>query len=682
MVFSFFVLAGIFAYLFATFNPNLIFLETIPAGGDTPSHYMAFKYMKEYLLPNGKIMGYFMGNYAGFPIFYHYFPLPFFLASMLSEFLPPQVAFKLTTILGSLFLPIATYLLFSLLGFERSICLFSSILSLYFLFNEENTMWGGNIPSTLAGEFAFSFSFSVFVALLGFIFYGIEKERHLILNSVLFAIMGLSHGYTLFTFLLISTFFLLKRTPIKELLYLFKFYLLGVGFMAYWFIPFLYNLPYTTPFMFKWHFGSIREVLPPHMVPFFALSFAAFFYFFKEKSVRFLLYSFSVSVFLYFIAYPIGLGDIRFLTFAQYFLLLPSVLWTKRLGIAKMKYVILFFLFTAVFLRFNTTYIPKWIEWNYSGIESKPAYPELVRIFEKLKELHDGGRVVYEHSLSYDKYGTVRIFELMKMFTGRDTLEGLYMQSSITSPYVFYIQSEISKEISAPFWQYPVANLDLKTASMHLSMFGVTHYIVKSDKVKEEIRKFPDYYEPLAKIGDIEIYKVKTTDYILVKPVTMEPVVYRGKNWKKDFYEWFKDPQNLDVPLILAEKDDVRFRLETEDIKNIPRRPLCFPLSRFTIRVTQRPEEIQFETPLIGHPHLVRVSYHPLFRVEGAKKVYLCAPSFMLVIPESGFVSIKFDRSWIHTMGDLYFFLSLGFLVILVLKKRTSRLNGHPSTRI
>ena len=72
------VLIAIFAYIASFINPEIFFSSTITAGGDTASHYNAAKYLKEYLLPHGKIIGWEPGNYAGFPLFQFYFPLPFY----------------------------------------------------------------------------------------------------------------------------------------------------------------------------------------------------------------------------------------------------------------------------------------------------------------------------------------------------------------------------------------------------------------------------------------------------------------------------------------------------------------------------------------------------------------------------------------------------------------------------
>lgn len=668
------------AFLFTFFNPFLLFLKTVPAGGDTPSHYMTCLYMKEYLLPNGKVMGWFMGNYAGFPILYHYFPLPFIFATILSFILPLEVSFKIVTVLGTFLLPFTVYLFFRLLRFERPVPIVGSISTLAFLFNEKNSMWGGNIPSTLAGEFSFSLSLSIFVLLLGTFFRGVEEKRHVILNSCLFALMALSHGYTTLTFCAISTFFLFRREFFQNLLYLLRFYFLSFCFISFWFIPFLFNLPYTTPSMFKWAFSSIFEVFPPILIPFFILSVPSFLLGFRDKRMQFLAFSILISLLLYFLAYPLRLGDIRFLSFTQFFLALSPATLFSLIRFQEKGFLPIIALFVTLFwVELSTTYTRDWIWWNFTGLEAKRDFSELMEIFDYLKRHNDGGRVAYEHSSSYDRFGTIRIFELMRMFAGRDTLEGLYMQSSISAPFVFYIQSEISDEVSAPFWQYPVTTLNLELASRHLPMFGVTHLLVRSERVKKEIRRFGRLYALEKRIGDVEIYRVKTTVDRLVTPARFEPVLFTKRTWKRDFYEWFKKPDTLHVPLVFEDEKASGFRLKTDDIKRIPVKPLSLPSNTYTIRVTQKPERIEFETPFVGHPHIIRISYHPFWKVQGAKKIYLCAPSFMLVIPERPYVSLVFSRSFLHYISETITALSIIFcLFVLIMGKRGLKEHVEP----
>lgn len=662
--------ALIILFLLSFFNPYLLFLKTVPAGGDTPSHFMTALYLKEYLIPSRKIMGYFMGNYAGFPLLYHYFPLPFLITYFFSLFLHLEIAFKLVTVLGTFLLPFSTYLFFRFLSFERPVPVTGAILSLFFLFNEKNSMWGGNIPSTLSGEFAFSLSLCIFVVLVGLLFREIDQRKNLPLLSFLLALMCLSHGYTLIVFVGSSIFYLLRKRQPSQALFLLELILSGFGISSFWFIPFIYNLPWVTPFGFRWAFSSVKEILPPSLFPFFLLT--VFYLFFTDNDRRksFFVFTISVSLALYFVAPFVGLGDIRFLNFCQFFLTIlcaPLCLKLVRFPRLLRMFPFLFFVLSCSLIRLNTTYIYSWIRWNYEGLEAKEGFHEVMEVFHYLRTHNDGGRVAYEHSTLYEHTGTIRIFELLPILSGRQTLEGVYMQSSISSPFVFYMQSEISEEASAPFSQYGCSSLDLDTASAHLSLFGVTQFIARSERVKREIRTHKEAYRLERRIGDYDIYRVLTTRDRLVTPCIYEPNAYFSRSWRREFYEWFKRRDHLDVPVVLDRTGT--FRIRAECIEKLEKVPLCFPSGTYTIRVYVRPEEVSFETPLIGHPHIVKITYHPLFRVEGAKKIYLCAPSFMLVVPEKNYVKITFDASRLHRISWGVTVFSLLFLIFTMLRE-------------
>lgn len=225
----------IFLFFLHFFSPKLLFLETTISGGDTASHYPTAVYLKKVLLPEGKVMGWNPSNYAGFPLFYHYFPLSFLLMVALSLLAPLKVAFKLVTFLSVILLPPSVYLMFYFLGYGRGVSCIGSLVSVAFLFNEKNSMWGGNIPSMLAGEFSFSLSLVFFTVLFGSIYKGIKEKRHLVLNAFLVALTGLSHGYTLVTMGISNIFYLFSENWKSNLYYLFRVYFFGSFLMAFWF---------------------------------------------------------------------------------------------------------------------------------------------------------------------------------------------------------------------------------------------------------------------------------------------------------------------------------------------------------------------------------------------------------------------------------------------------------------
>ncbi len=105
---------------------------------------------------------------------------------------------------------------------------------------------------------------------------------------------------------------------------------------------------------------------------------------------------------------------------------------------------------------------PSWITLELLGLRGRRRlWPVFKAVNEHLRGDFRDPRVVYEHSSSHEPLGTIRAFENLPLFSGRSTLEGLYMQASPTAPFVFYTQSEISKEQSCPFPDYGCSRLNL-----------------------------------------------------------------------------------------------------------------------------------------------------------------------------------------------------------------------------
>lgn len=615
-------------------------------------------------------MGWMQANYCGFPVFYHYFPLTFIFMALLGYIIPLQVSFKLITVLGTFLLPASVYLMFRILRYSFPVPVLGAIFSLAFLFNENNSMWGGNIPSTLAGEFSFSFSLAIFMVFLATVYQGIKENKWIVLNALLFFLMGFSHGYTLVFFIFISLFYILSSRPfLKNIWYLFKVGALGGVLLAFWLLPFIANIPYVTPFHIVWAFGSIWEIFPPILIPFFILTIFGLIAFIKERRTIFFGFIIMMAILLYFAGPRIGLVDIRFLTFTQLFLTIVGAVGIGTLS-SKLKYSqlvpVILILVTFLWVNENSNYIKNWIDWNYSGFEQKESWPKVKEMFDYLKQTNDGGRVVYENAMAYESLGTQRIFESLKLFAGRDTLEGLYMQSSISGPVVFYIQSEISKDVSAPFWSYPVSPFNLKNGAQHLRNFAVTQFIVRSDKVKKAIKGMPEYRFQ-KKFGDCSVYKVMGSDPHYVVPAKYEPNLYTGENWKKDFYAWFKVPDIQDVPVVRGERDSSRFKFKTEDAVKLKREKIRE--TRYLISEEIGNESIEFSTSLVGHPHIIRVSYHPNWRVEGAERIYLTTPAFMLVYPEQKNVKLTFGKSKYNYIGEGISLFGWIFIGIYLLRR-------------
>ena len=660
------VMVFIFIFLLSYFKPELILSKTTISGGDTGSHNYLVYYLRDYLLPHGKIVGWSPGWYAGIPMFNFYFPLSYLLMVSLGYLIPIQISVKIITVLGTFLMPVATFASMKLMRFKFPMPIIAAIFTLPFLFMEANSMWGGNIPSTLAGEFSYSLSFSLMILFFGTLYHGIKSSRMIITNSILFAAITLTHAYTMIFAPVSSLFFILERKKknfIKNFKYLFKVYIITFLLVAFWLLPLLSKIQYRTPFDYIWTIGSIKEVFPNILLPFYALATFGAYKGIKRKDERVLLLLFAIlmSMVLYKLAILLKLTDIRFVPFLQFF---PLLLAAYAISEIKKQmnpiFVLVVLLVVTCWVANNTTFIDYWIKWNYSGFESKEYWPQLKNITDYLTELPPG-RVVHEFSNVHDKFGTVRTLEDIPLFTGKPVLEGLTIESAVNAPFVFWIQSEISKTPTCPLPRMQCSYFNLENGIEHLKLFNVNYLIATSDKLKNETRNNMEV--TLLKIfDDIEIYRINNTGRY-VEVAKNEPVLVKTKNWKSLSLEWFKRMDLIDTPLVFSSQHEDRFKLMIENdnlnsIKKIPVNSNCW----INERVSN--EEVKIKTNCIGKPLLVKISYFPNWKVEGANKVYLVSPAFMLIYPEQENVRLYYGDTTIDIVGKI---LSVLGLIIVIL---------------
>jgi hypothetical protein len=248
------VLATCAVFIVLQLQPGLLVRNTTPAGGDMGAHVWAPAYLRDHLLPHLQLAGWTPDWYAGFPAFQFYMVVPSLLIVVLdagihgwAAWLPalagvafggvavwqrhvPRrrnlaigmavlafalvgfsygVAFKLVTVSGVVTLPLAVYAFGRLAGARFPTPAVMAVATLPFLFYRGFTIYGGNVASTLAGEFAFSMSLSLGILYVGVILRGLRTGEHRALAAVLLALTGLCH--------LIPAFWVLAATAVAVL---------------------------------------------------------------------------------------------------------------------------------------------------------------------------------------------------------------------------------------------------------------------------------------------------------------------------------------------------------------------------------------------------------------------------------------------------------------------------------
>jgi hypothetical protein len=206
------VVVACVVFVFVQLGPANILSSSTPAGGDMGAHVWGPAYLRDNLLPQGRLTGWTPDWYAGFPAYQFYMVLPSLLIALFSYVLPYGVAFKLVAISGLLSLPIAAWAFGRLTRLPFPIPPLLAVAATVFLFDRSFSILGGNIASTLAGEFAFSMSLSFALLYLGVVGRGLENGKHRGWAAALLALTALCH--------LIPLIFALTGTVVWFLLYM------------------------------------------------------------------------------------------------------------------------------------------------------------------------------------------------------------------------------------------------------------------------------------------------------------------------------------------------------------------------------------------------------------------------------------------------------------------------------
>ena len=257
--------------IFLTLQPSLIFRNNTPTGGDMGAHVYGPAYLRDHLLTSLRLSGWSNDWYSGLPIYRFYMVVPALFVVALDILLPYGIALKLVAVAGLLALPLCTWLFARLARLAFPIPELLVVASTIFLFDESFTIYGGNIASTMAGEFSFSIALAFAVLGFGVFWRGIETGGYRIAATILLALSALSHGIVLlFAFLGYLLILAMHKEPAK---WRYGAPVIGTAVLlsAFWVLPFLLNHAYMTDMKYEpqpsgFGEGWVEMFFPLHIV--------------------------------------------------------------------------------------------------------------------------------------------------------------------------------------------------------------------------------------------------------------------------------------------------------------------------------------------------------------------------------------------------------------------------------
>jgi hypothetical protein len=225
--------------VFASLGVSEIFNTNTPTGGDMGAHVWGPDYLLHHLLPDFRLTGWTPDWYAGFPAYVFYMVVPSLAIVWLHVGLPwylgvplaaavgvgawllgrrfrthvsrvalavaavfvagllvgidYNIAFKLVVVSGLVAIPLCAYALGRAASLAFPLPPLLALGATLFLYEGGFSILGGNILSTMAGEFAFSISLAFALLYLAVLFRGVHTGRDRALAAVLFALVVTNH---------------------------------------------------------------------------------------------------------------------------------------------------------------------------------------------------------------------------------------------------------------------------------------------------------------------------------------------------------------------------------------------------------------------------------------------------------------------------------------------------------
>jgi hypothetical protein len=235
-------------------------------------------------------------------------------------------------------------------------------------------------------------------------------------------------------------------------------------------------------------------------------------------------------------------------------------------------------------------------------------------------------------------------------------MEGLFFESSATTPYHFLNQSELSAAPSDAQVGLEYGGVNVALGVRHLQILGVKYFMAFSPNVIAEANVDPS----LRLIASTRawptpgvrwrIYLIK--DSPMVQPLTYLPTVVANVssrvNWLSANQQWWLNQANGE--LFGAESGPASWPRST----SISQLSAAHPLPVVTVgRVRVQTQSISFHVSRVGVPVLVKISYFPRWHATGATGPYRVSPNLMVVVPTAKDVTLVYGSTPALAVGNL-----------------------------
>ncbi len=312
---------------------------------------------------------------------------------------------------------------------------------------------------------------------------------------------------------------------------------------------------------------------------------------------------------------------------------------------------------------------PDWARWNYTGYEKKPAYPEFYGFMNTMAQVgrdHGCGRLMWEYDdPTLERYGTPMAPMLVSMFTDGciGSMEGLYFESSTTTPFHFIDQRELSYKCSCAQRNLPYggarrragrrAPADARRAvttrprpRRRRQPADANPDLVpdRAERAVEDLRGQEQRPRRAARQptrGGDQPQRRASTGCTARATRTRRRSTRRATTITANgpAMTWYTDPTKWDVYLAADGPSNWARVKDGEHAADA-----TGAASRRCANVHEGTDTIDFDVDRTGTPILVKTSYFPSWKVDGAEGPYRVTPNLMVVVPTSNHVHLHYGR--------------------------------------
>ena len=274
---------------------------------------------------------------------------------------------------------------------------------------------------------------------------------------------------------------------------------------------------------------------------------------------------------------------------------------------------------------------------------------------------------MWEPNSDMNKYGTPMTLMTIPYFTNHTSMEGLYFDSSITTPFHFISVSGLAKRPSNPVGGLSYINNQFDQGVQYLNDLGIDYFISYTEEIESKAMNsdkliflfssepFSVFQVNSSKVEliyqDIEIFsKASTQDGILSS-------LFRDTDINNFFQKAYENFDELDKNRIIEVSNEIN--IQSSEKSN---------LQVTDLNITNN--KISFFTNNPGELHLIKVSYFPNWIITNGKGPFRTSPSFMSIIPNDEYVEINFENTPVEKNSFYFSLFSLLLSLIIFIRLR------------